>query len=240
MCPKCEAKRMKDFIVNAQHHAQQAMLGGAECYWVTLTIPKGDMKPGEALRALRQALEVVNRHKKFAGLGENLLGWIRVGEMGKQLSPHVHMLIFVRAGTTGVKKQVKEAWEAALAEVLGWTARPERLFNSVRLIPDFEAVKFKLDYLAKGDPYGSYTDKQKEAWEIATKGWQNLMTSRNWSLRQTKIQWARATRIPAGISSQHFAGPADKEARLSLPPSPDALERPDVLDAGSNERVPTK
>jgi hypothetical protein len=230
---------MKDFMVNAQHHAQQAMLEGAECYWITLTIPKGDMKPGEALRSLRKALEVVNRHKKFAGLGENMLGWIRVGEMGKQLSPHVHLLIFVRAGTTGVKKQVKEAWEAALAEVLGWTARPERLFNSVRRIPDLEAVKFKLDYLAKGDPYRSYTDQQKQAWEIATKGWQNLMTSRNWSLRHTNIQWARATRTPAGIASQPIESTAATEERLSPPPSEDALERPDGLDVAANECIPT-
>jgi len=177
---------MDAFMQAVEPQAVRAMAAGAVAYWVTLTLPKAGLTPREAVTALRAALGLVNKRNGFAGLGGELIGWIRVGEMGNGLSPHAHMLVFVLPTTTCVPKRVKKAWESALKRTLKWQSRPPRLMNSVTRLEGESAVLNRLKYMAKGDPYLNYSDKQKTAWEIATHGWPNLQTSRNWSPRAAR------------------------------------------------------
>lgn len=187
LCPKCESWRRAKFIKHVRPLVTNSMTTGSNAFSIVMTIPKEDRRPSENVLALRGAWRELNKRQGLAGIGKNQVGWLRVGEMGKFLSPHYHILLCATPEAEVDPDRLQAACKKAVVSALGWPQPAKHMQAPVQELQTKADVEKYLDYLGKGDPIALYTPAQLRAYEIATRGWHNLGTSKNWSMARGTI-----------------------------------------------------
>lgn len=239
MCPLCAAKITERDRVELQHGMVLWKCCGGVTYLLTFTFPHDvtmQLREGVEKMQRAQALMKGKRAYKKIMAAAGVVGAVKALEVtyGKNgWHPHVHMLVFARAGQEGVLADVRELWAAAVAAV-GLGNVNEHGF-------DCRGGDFAADYVAKfGKEPSDETRSAAGAWWTAshelTKGHTKQTMRLKGATPFTLLRWCREGDAQAGALFAEYAAAFKGKSQLYW--SPRLRKKLDLLELQQPKRKP--